>query len=197
MKLALVLLCFAATSLPLSAAEFIDIGTTFVNSVSADGTTVVGRQRSTDGQGDGFRWTADQGMQTLESLPGEDNRDPTALNASGSEAVGVSYDFDEANSISPVAWGPTGAVRSLDLPRGTIPYALSADGSSIVGGMPNDSDGGDIAFRQGNGEQAIELGRLPGFDESRATAVSADGKVIVGEVFSGEVNVADRRAEPF
>ena len=63
--------------------------------------------------------------------------------------------------------------------RASIAYAVSADGTVVVGQAAS-SDAG-VAFRWSETEGGVALGDLPGGDfNSTARAVSADGSVIVG-----------------
>jgi uncharacterized membrane protein len=196
-RFSLLIVLLGSARLP--AAEFLELGQAFVYAISADGTTAVGQYTYDERVHDqaGFRWSIDQGLQPLASLPGEDNRYPSALNADGSVAVGISYDFDQAISTSAVTWNAQEVIRSLGFPRGTYPLALSANASVIVGNTPNSNDGLKNAFRWTVDHDMEVLGTLPGFDESRANGVSADGNVVVGEVFTGDLGVSNRKAEPF
>jgi probable HAF family extracellular repeat protein len=88
--------------------------------------------------------------------------------------------------LKPYQWGETfvwkeDALTYLDALLTPVidwehPIAVSADGSTIVGTMLN---GREEAFRLKDGE-LTGLGVLPGTTTSQASAVSADGSVIVG-----------------
>jgi probable HAF family extracellular repeat protein len=60
--------------------------------------------------------------------------------------------------------------------------AISSDGQVVVGSSSSTKhlDRGDQAFRWTMGEGMVALGFLPGENQSSATAVSADGSVVVG-----------------
>lgn len=67
------------------------------------------------------------------------------------------------------------------LPGGTVSsaYALSADGSTVVG--DSNPNGGPIhAFRWREAEGMVDLGLAAGWIDSRATATSTDGETIAG-----------------
>jgi len=68
-----------------------------------------------------------------------------------------------------------------------VAYDASANGSIVVGGSghpynpPGNAGNAEVAFRWTVGDSNLEmLGFLPGYDESWARGVSADGSVVVG-----------------
>lgn len=77
-----------------------------------------------------------------------------------------------------------------DLPGGavnSVPYAISSDGSTVIGQSHSGNGTEAMAWRADRG--AFGLGDIPGGDfESRALSVSSDGSVIVGngETMSGQ-----------
>ena len=75
-----------------------------------------------------------------------------------------------------------GAIILPPLAQGGLlyPYAISADGSTVVG-YGEDAAGKLEAFRWTNKEGTVALGFLPGYtDGSNAASVSGDGSMIVG-----------------
>ncbi len=155
--------------------------------VSADGSVVVGSSRSpTSGSRvEAYRWTAATGMVGMGYLPGgESSSVASGVSDDGSVVAGVS-----TSGLSP-SWGEafrwtdsTGLVGLGVLPGNeipaSVPWGMSADGTVVVGWAT--SENGREAFRWNESEGMIGMGDLPGgsFD-SWATAVSADGSVIVG-----------------
>lgn len=156
--------------------------------VSADGTCVVGNG-STIAVGQGFRWTAGDGMEGLGFLPGGELH--------GSMARGVSADGSVvagSSAIPPCTqevefcyeayrWTAAGGMVGLgQLPggvSGSTGLGVSADGSVVVGS--SDSPDGPQAFRWTSGGGMSGLGDLAGGTfSSVANDVSADGLVVVG-----------------
>lgn len=163
--------------------------------VSADGTVVVGWSESADG-GEAFRWTAEGGMVGLGDLDGgEFGSRAFAVSADGTVVVGRGTtgeveddDCDSESCVVAVRWTAGGEPESLgDLPGGEYgsqAFAVSTDGSAVVGS--GFSDGGSTgsaneAFRWTEGGGMEPLGDLAGgVFSSEATAVSADGTIVVG-----------------
>jgi len=168
--------------------------------VSSDDLVVVGDSRS-DLSGGAFRWTQAEGMTGLGDLPGGTPDFPsraTGASADGSVIVGTG-NYSAGGGPSPVtgeAFRRTvsgGMVGLGDVPGGTgvsRAFDVSADGSVIVGkGNAEASfqvEDLGVAFRWTSGEGMVSLGFLPGGSElSAATAVSANGSVVVGYSRSG------------
>lgn len=133
--------------------------------ISADGSVIVGESIGFSYQA--FRWTQMDGMVGLGHLPGDNVSSAYGVSADGSVVVGES-------SFYP-------------------PYS-SGTGSTTIGGIPVDvgvtittnasnsssSTSPVQAFRWTAIDGMVGLGFLPGYTSSAATAVSADGNVIVG-----------------
>jgi hypothetical protein len=110
-----------------------------------------------------------------------------------SYASGISADgklvVGEANhgnySQVPFTWTPESGMVSLDQSFLRRPFggarAVNSDGSVIVGEWDPAGTGRSQAFRWTKKTGIITLGVLPGADRSTATAVSADGRVVVGK----------------
>jgi uncharacterized membrane protein len=128
-------------------------------------------------------------------LPGDTQGTITALSADGSVAAGVSV--NTTGLARAFRWtAATGAV-ALDTDPGliaTVPTAMSADGTRIVGyGSPG--SGPDAALLWDASGQLHFVSQLPetslavvqrGWVLTRARGVSADGRTIVGEGFDLE-----------
>lgn len=152
--------------------------------VSADGSTVVGAGTSVSGI-EAFRWTLATGMVGLGDLPGgKFQSGARGVSADGSIIVGTGA--DETGDV-PFRW-EGGVMAGLPRPPGSTlsARALGANGQVIVGGIDN---GLTLeAYRLENGV-ITALGDLPGGAAySGATAVSADGRVIVGVATSAASN---------
>jgi probable HAF family extracellular repeat protein len=143
--------------------------------ISSDGSTIVG-----DNSPEAFRWRNGV-MIGLGDLPGGAfGSVATAVSADGGIIVGFSY----SGSFSGEAFRwENGVMTGLGVLPGASSshaYAVSASGNVVVGEStrPNDIE----AFRWENGVMT-GLGALPTstLSISRATGVSADGRIIVGK----------------
>jgi len=144
------------------------------NTMSADGTVVVGAAASSNGS-QAFRWSLDTGMENLYDLIGQ----PT-----GSIATGVSADgsviVGGTNNLG--AFYLSGNTLTLFAPRNV--RGISGDGSVIAGAVQT-SQTVPAMFDASNNFAATQLGLLPGHITGGAVAVSQDGNVIVGSTSVG------------
>ncbi|MCH7965583.1 MAG: PEP-CTERM sorting domain-containing protein [Bacteroidetes bacterium] len=154
--------------------------------VSSDGSVVVGRSRTDNNLDEAFIWTESGGMVGLGDLPG---------------GVGISRAYDVTpdglivvgsatgpNGLELFRWTSAGGMEGLGNRGGTIgpgPYAVSADGSVIVGTL----DANDSVFIYTDADGIRNLKEVLesdfGLDLSDwtldyAREISDDGKVIVG-----------------
>lgn len=173
-------------------------GRSWASGASADGSVIIGTlTRPTDQypgeKQEAFRWTKEQGLQTLGELPGGDNKGDhlaelairaTGVSADGSVIVGHDLKHGEA-----FRWSKDGGMRGLGrLPGGeqSWAFAVSADGSTIVGSSATSTPDESQAVRWTAAGAIESLASLPGkrsFSRSKAHDVSADGAVIVGSVW--------------
>ena len=170
--------------------------------VSADGSVIVGKGNgSFGGAAEAFRWTSATGMVSLGDLPGDlFKSDATAVSADGSVVVGYGYSSNGGKEA--FRWtSAEGMVGLGNLAGWTIPtgnailsnaYAVSADGSVVVGISRSVLTTEFEAFRWTNAGGMVGLGDLPGGSfRSGAVDVSADGSVVIGHSNTGSFN------EPF
>jgi probable HAF family extracellular repeat protein len=157
---------------------------------SADFSIVVGTCYSASGQAEAFRWSESTGMVGLGFLPGAKSTRAIGVSADGSVVVG-SGDSDAGGQA--FRWtessGMVGLGTLVTVTPHPAPYSnaagVSADGSVIVGGTGSDAYPHE-AFRWTEGTGMVGIGTLkysgseypPGW--GWASAVSADGSVIVG-----------------
>ena len=165
--------------------------TSQAHGVSADGSVVVGQAntiRGTGGPEEAFRWTAGGGMVTLGDLSGGDyHSEAYGVSADGSVVVGGSH---SGSGWEAFRWSTGGDMVGLgDLPGGIFrseAHGVSADGSVVVGTSWTVS--GEEAFRWTSGGMrslkdvlTADFGiDLTGWTLNKATAVSANGRGIVG-----------------
>ena len=157
-------------------------------SVSSDGTTVVGQSRSfASGVNiEGFVWSLAGGMQGLGSLSGAPFQSTTwAVSSDGTVVVGQSIDPSGHNGA--FRWTSAGGIEPLGtLPggNGSIALMVSEDGSVIVGRAGN-SAGHLEAFRWTAASGMVGLGTLVGLiPESFPIDMTPDGSIVIGNTFS-------------
>jgi probable HAF family extracellular repeat protein len=179
----LVLTGFSALSLwtaPAQYASFSGLGwlsnTSYsnANAISADGSVVVGNSGDTNGSKP-FRWTKETGIVGL----GSNNQygSATGVSADGSVVVGTG-----ASPQGAFRW--TKETDMVSLGGNTNATGVSADGSVIVGYFDVSGTNGIQAFLWTQANGIVSLGSLDNCGNegcfSGATAVSADGSVVVG-----------------
>jgi probable HAF family extracellular repeat protein len=166
--------------------------------VSADGSVVVGRAANASYQSHAFRWTAADGMQDLGTLPGGSENWASGVSADGSVVVGGAANADGYDRA--FRWTAADGMQDLGTLGGgwSAAFGVSADGSVVVGGAWNASRQ-LRAFRwtaQG-GMQDLNLLYAALLQDgsvlSNATAISHDGRYIVGQGY----NAATGRNEAF
>ncbi|MBI5865903.1 MAG: PEP-CTERM sorting domain-containing protein [Planctomycetes bacterium] len=142
------------------------------NGVSADGSVVVGYGSSERSQLiEAFRWTAETGLVPLGSVnPDHIYSVASGVSADGQVVAGSSYNgtgfrWTEADGMVPIGGWSTNA------------YAISADGSTIVG---THGANGTMAYRWTAETGIVSLGRPAGFVDSYGVDVSGDGSIVVG-----------------
>ncbi|MEX0642660.1 MAG: hypothetical protein WD468_08155 [Pirellulales bacterium] len=159
--------------------------------ISADGAVVVGESRYESDFDQAFRFHADTGLIQLGVMPGDSSSIASGVSADGSVIVGSS--FGAAAHDQAFRWTqPTGMIGLGTLPdgsRNSRACGVSADGSIIVGQCVGkggleafiwDAAHGMRSLRQVL-ERKFDLGaNLAGWKLRSATAVSADGTVVVG-----------------
>ena len=162
---------------------------TAARAVSADGTVVVGESRHKSGYDEAFRFHADTGLIQLGVVPGDSSSVADGVSADGSVIVGSSSGTD----TQAFRWTQeTGMVGLGTLPggsRNSRARGVSADGSVIVGQCYGEAGFEAFVWDATSGMRSVrqvlvsqfDLGaNLRGWKLRAATAVSADGSVVVG-----------------
>ncbi|MBI5864692.1 MAG: hypothetical protein HZB38_09315 [Planctomycetes bacterium] len=143
------------------------------NGVSADGSVVVGYGSSERSRMiEGFRWTAETGLVPLGSVnPNHIYSAATDVSADGQVVAGYSYNGTGFRWTAGEGMVPIGG-------WGTAAWAISADGTAIVGThAPN---GHTQPYRWTVETGIVSLGRPAGFIDALGLDVSADGSIVVG-----------------
>jgi probable HAF family extracellular repeat protein len=163
------------------------------NDVSADGSVVVGWSSSGNNsvQAEAFRWTDSGGMIGLGNLPGFDFESRAeAVSSDGSVVVGSSAAGPDGDYREAFRWtSDDGMIGLGDLPGGShrsVANDVSANGSVVVGWGHSASGQEAFVWDAATGIRRVsdvltDLGMdLTGWKLTQATAVSADGTIIVG-----------------
>ena len=149
------------------------------NSLSPDGSVVIGISSIAIYEQRAFRWTAAGGMQSLGVLPGGSRSNAFGISANGSVIVGYS---ESSGGERAFRWTAADGMQSLGTLVGMSPssnaFDVSADGSVVVG--HSTSNNGIRTFRWTSGTGMVDLGVLPGGYYSYGTKVSGDGSIVVG-----------------
>ena len=147
-----------------------------------DGSVIVG-----DSNGEAFRWTASTGTVALGLLSGSSESVAAAVSSDGSIIVGSQY-----GPLMPLVWvnNNVSALPSCSTTNFSRPQAMSADGK-VIAGYGHCAQGGEQALMW-TGGSVQPLGFLPGGTVSVAYGLSANGKVVVGESFSGPLPPNDQ-----
>lgn len=136
-------------------------------------------------------WDSSNTPLVIGALPGDSYAAITALSGDGSVAAGVSVDM--AGQPRGFRWTSSGAIVALatdDMFYSTTTTGISADGRRIVGWGSRVSGGPDAAVLWDEGGKLRPVSDLlsldaraasAGWSLTRARAISADGRVIVGE----------------
>jgi hypothetical protein len=187
------LAAFHAYRYDIGTKEFLDLGafggptgTSSGMGVNPDGSVVVGGSSLTTAGASvyqAFRWTQALGLTNLGSIAPDGYSVAHGTSDDGTVVVGMTSvpgttgPYNEYRAFRWILSNPaTGAGTTTDLgPATTEAMAVSGDGSVIVG-----HGAGARAFRWTQAGGVVDLGVLPGHSHSMATAVSADGKVVVG-----------------
>jgi uncharacterized membrane protein len=159
----------------------------FAFGVSFDGSVIVGSHTSRMNNLDTpFRWTPEEGMMSLGPLPpGFNSGAAGAVSANGSVVLAALRRPNNPAARVPFRWTKEMGFEQLPL----APNALSADGSVMVGG--------DWIWTAGTGtrkladaltDAGVDLSAIPfSVSQLRATAISADGEVIVGDTTTNNI----------
>jgi uncharacterized membrane protein len=166
----------------------------FATSISGDGSTL-GGYAYTGAWTEAIKWSETDGFSPLGVLTSETGWDQYSLGldlSSDGNAMAISGTAPITPFTAAIVWTTSmGLVPIGFLPEDqpdpfyasfSFSQAISSDGQTVVGSSASTKhlDRGDQAFRWSMGEGILALGFLPGENQSTATAVSADGSVVVG-----------------
>lgn len=169
---------------------------------NSDGSVVVGRGRTEAGR-EAFFWTASTGMISLGDLPGGPvDSLATAVSSNGRIVAG---DATTADGVRAFRWTAGTGMTDLGVPAGmahSYAYGISSNGTRIVGTATDAAMENNIAFLwiEGVGMRSLQEiieeqgGAIEGWTLLGATAISADGRVIVGYGYNPDGNIEAFRA---
>jgi probable HAF family extracellular repeat protein len=150
----------------------------FSGNLSADGRFVTGTSSSTTNGTEAFLWTKETGMVGLGIPLGSQDSFGTAVSNDGNTVVGLHGEPPPIFSTRALRWTNGGGPVDFDpFPVGAASrsaHGLSADGGTIVGGFQPGEFENDVAYHWSGGT-LTEID-----DSAQASAVSADGSVVVG-----------------
>jgi hypothetical protein len=143
-----------------------------------------------------YVWSLDGGFVPLEVNATLDNYNVLGLSADGTTTFGFQLGLPAPSPTKqPIRWDGT-ALEYLEAPLGctiesgdevrecpSTPVGISADGSVVAGTLDERNAAGQstrraVIWKDG---RAIRLGTLPGASSSEATAISDDGRLVVGQ----------------
>ena len=159
------------------------------DAVSADGSVIVGTGNGPSGVNIlAYVWSSATGSILVPPLPGFTLVSATGVSGDGDLVVGTCFS-DDIVMTQAYSWAWQSGVPPTALPipvgddRG-FAYRISRDGSTIVGSTSNDAppNNADHAAMWRAGAVTL-LGSIPPYTNSRAIGVSADGSVIVGNLY--------------
>lgn len=172
---------YTRTDIPPTGGGFYSI----VNATNQDGTVLVGEIQIGPGITRAFRWTVAGGVQNLGTIGGIATSQSFATSVSADGSIVVGYNITNTGSMRAFRW--TQATGMLDLTAGVAEMqatGISADGTTVVG--RHDAYGAGVAYdafvwtAAGGVVNLSTLGAAPGVDVASASAVNANGTLVVG-----------------
>ncbi|WZB69917.1 autotransporter domain-containing protein [Achromobacter xylosoxidans] len=160
--------------------------------VSADGSVIIGNAAGSDASLQSYRyqalsWSNGSTMAThLQALPGDSNSTADLISADGSVIAGSSFSGFVQHAVTWTNGSATATDLGVSYGQSSGVTGISANGAVIVGwsGLFNNHDRQAVSWTNG-ATSPTNLGMLEGGTESIATAVSADGSVIIGDANFG------------
>jgi uncharacterized membrane protein len=151
---------------------------THVSGISSDGSVFASNSGSS-----GFRTVLGVGSVIIERYPGASSTTVSAISGDGNVLTGRSDLYGNGVNIFPFRWTPQTGRQEIGPANGLLGgdvRDISRDGTTIVGsGGPLGGNGSlGWVWREGSGFSFLPT--LPGFEGTVASAVSADGSIIVG-----------------
>ena len=167
--------------------------------VSADGSCVAGAFSDQQGRGHAFEWTNDNGMDILTTPSDTQVSEATAVSLDGYVVAGwrTAGNTSSAASTEAFRWTRVDGLNDLGIltdDAESEATAASGDGTVIVGVSRSAAATDDGAYSEAFLWEQLDglsgLGILPGYVNSRANAVSADGSVVVGSCFTEDYELS-------
>ncbi|QEL65679.1 hypothetical protein OTERR_22030 [Oryzomicrobium terrae] len=133
---------------------------------------------------DGSAPPRDLSLAVAPLLPGMDVSEAVAVSTNGRVVAGNASAFAARGFVWRDDGSPTGNATLLALPVGYTDnkvVGMSWDGTIVAGNLAPDTASSQATYWTTADNVAHPLGTLPGALSSQATAISGDGKVIIGE----------------
>ncbi|MFI4853639.1 MAG: hypothetical protein ACIAQF_01515 [Phycisphaerales bacterium JB065] len=167
----------------LAGGNFWEIGSGTLSTGISDGGAVVGDNNNT---GQYFLWTLQSGMMDIggqvagQGIGGSSDISDDGLFVGGTVLNSVTgvYEFGRYD-INAGTWTPLGGLGAVSGVETSSGWAISGDGSSVVG-LGWVTSGGAHAVQWKDGEGVSDLGSTVEDRSSRANGVNSDGSVVVG-----------------
>jgi hypothetical protein len=169
------------------------------NGVSADGQFIVGYLNGTDANGNGIEraveWRNGQpiSLGILNAVTNANSYSANFVSADGNTIVGTYAVGSAGVSHYPFRWTVGGGMAELNLNTYFIPSSMSADGQVIVGSDSNNNGAAIWTLSTGVstslGSYLANLGvtgNLGYFNGASASAISPDGRWVVGNNYSAD-----------
>lgn len=146
------------------------------NSISADGSVIIGKSQDRNNQFQPFIWDKAKRMRLIGSFSGSGSAN--GISSDGSIVVG--YSKNSFGNDRAFRWTSLGGMVDLGTLGGSsaVATSISADGTSIVGGSTN-AAGNETAFIWSATTGMTSIGTLGG-NLSYANKISDDGNYVVG-----------------
>ena len=167
------------------------------NAISRDGRVVVGGSANAAGEQFAFRWTREGGMEQIASLANGYQSVATGVSATGNVICGH-VGLPDSDTLTAFVWTRANGMRAImdfsPLRVTSYGWGISADGSTIVGGLGEiGADGVGLGSWGGGSGASVTyevqpylwnresgLNRFAPALRGEATAISSDGKYIAG-----------------
>ena len=160
-----------------------------VNSVSGDGSIVVGRNFPNAGPATAFRWSSSGGLLDLGGLGSRANSSASSVSLDGTKIVGQAFPNAIGMDSRAWLWTSTGGMQDLGLLPGASTASaefISGDGSTVVGVANIGFGNQTFRWTTESGMQGL-LYHGTEVSSSNPSGINGDGSVIIGNSFGSQL----------